>query len=89
MRHTFAHLTEVGAGSAGLELAVLAFEDEPMRSGVAHVADPLDQSALRLDDFEGMDTACWYSHCSEFIYDWCQLRVSFSVEVRVDNRKVI
>ena len=44
MRHTPARLTEVGASSAGLELAVLALENEPVRSGVAHVAHPLDEA---------------------------------------------
>jgi hypothetical protein len=62
VRHTFGFLAKVGTGSARLELAVLAFEDEPMRSRVAHVAHPLDEAALRLDDLEGVHTACWYSH---------------------------
>ena len=65
MRHTLAHLAEVGAGAAGLELAVLAFEDEPVRPRVAHVAHPLDERTLGLDDLEGMNAACWYSHCSD------------------------
>lgn len=72
MRHTLAHLAEVGAGAAGLELAVLAFEDEPVRPRVAHVAHPLDERALGLDDLEGMNAACWYSHCS-YCYLWLVL----------------
>ena len=66
VRHTFTQSAEVGAGSAGLELAVLALENEPVRSGVAHVAHPLDEATLGFDDFEGVDTARWYSHCSKF-----------------------
>lgn len=36
----------VGARAAGFESAVFALEDEPVRSGVAHVAHPLDQGTF-------------------------------------------
>ena len=40
--------------AARLELAVLALEDVPVRTGVAHRADPLDQRRLGLQQIEGV-----------------------------------
>lgn len=40
------------ARPARLELAALALEDEPVRPGVAHVADPVDERVVRLDHLE-------------------------------------
>ena len=42
----WAGLGIIRAWPTGLELTVFTFEDEPVRSAVAHVADPLDQCAL-------------------------------------------
>lgn len=77
MRHTPDRLAEVSAGSAGLELAVFALENEPVRSGVAHIAHPLDERTLGFDDLEGMDATRGDSHCSEFCL-WLVLVVIFS-----------
>ena len=59
------NLAEVGAGAASLELAVHAFEDEPVRAGVAHVANPLDEATLGLQSLEGMHATVWDRHWSE------------------------
>lgn len=40
--------------TAGLQFAVLALEDVPMRSRVAHRADPLNKRRLALQQVEGM-----------------------------------
>jgi hypothetical protein len=87
------HLAEVGAGAAGLELAVLALKDEPVRAGVAHVAHPLDEATLRLQDLEGVHAASRDGHCSE-IKLWVVLVVSSIcgrcyVEVRIGGCEVI
>jgi len=37
-----------------VQLAVPALKDSPVWTGVAYVARPLDQSAIRLDELEGM-----------------------------------
>jgi len=42
------------ARPAGLQLALLALEDEPVRAGVAEVAIPEDQRGVRLDHLEGV-----------------------------------
>lgn len=52
----------VGARTAGLELAVFAFEYEPVRARMAHTADPLDECALGLDEFERVGAVGWYGH---------------------------
>lgn len=44
----------VGARPARLELARLAFEDVPVRAGVAEIAMPEDQGGIGLDHFESM-----------------------------------
>jgi hypothetical protein len=48
--------------TARLELAVLALEDVPVRSGVAHRADPLDQCRLGLQQVEGVVAVARESH---------------------------
>ena len=53
----------VGAWAAGLQLAVLALEDVPVRSGVAHGADPLDEGRLRLEEVEAMVAVTGDRHC--------------------------
>lgn len=55
----------IGTRSAGLELAIFALEDVPMGSGMAHGADPLDESGLRLQEIEGVVTVTRDSHCWE------------------------
>ena len=45
-----------------MELAVLTFEDPPVRTRVAKVACPLDQNAVALDDLETMRTSRGHSH---------------------------
>lgn len=40
-----------------MKFAIGAFENHPMRSRAAVLADPLDQSAVRLDGLEGMGTS--------------------------------
>lgn len=52
----------VAAGPAGLELAVPAFEDVPVRTGVAHAAHPLNEGALRLQHDEAMAAVTWHGH---------------------------
>ncbi|KAI9861894.1 MAG: hypothetical protein M1813_004962 [Trichoglossum hirsutum] len=42
----------VGARSARLELAELAFEDEPVRARVAHAAVPEQQCRFTFDELE-------------------------------------
>ena len=59
------NLAEVGAGAASLELAVHAFEDEPVRTGVTHVANPLHEATLGLQNLEGMHATDWDGHWSE------------------------
>ncbi len=54
VRGFLSHSDFVGAGTAGLELAVLALEDVPVRAGVAHGADPLDERGLRLEEGKGV-----------------------------------
>ncbi|KAE9370911.1 hypothetical protein N431DRAFT_442690 [Stipitochalara longipes BDJ] len=48
--------------AAGLELAVLALEDVPVRSRVAHRADPLDECRLGFEQVEGMVAIARESH---------------------------
>jgi len=45
-------LAAVHAGPAGLQFAVLALEDKPVRAGMADIAQPLDQTRFRLDQLE-------------------------------------
>lgn len=45
-------LCVVATRSAGLQFAVFAFEDEPMRAAMAHVASPLQHRALRFNQLE-------------------------------------
>ena len=52
----------VGAGPAGLELAVIALEDEPVRAGLADAAVPQDQRGVGLDDLEGVGALAWIGH---------------------------
>ena len=52
----------VGAGPAGLELAVVALEDEPVRAGLADAAVPQDQRGVGLDDLEGVRALAWVCH---------------------------
>jgi hypothetical protein len=42
------------AGATGLELAVLALIDVPMRPAMAHRTDPLDERGLGLEQVEGV-----------------------------------
>ncbi|OHF02149.1 hypothetical protein CORC01_02429 [Colletotrichum orchidophilum] len=42
----------LGAGPAGVKLAIPALENAPVGSRMAKVAGPLDQSAVRLDHLE-------------------------------------
>jgi len=44
----------VGAGTARLEFAVLALKDVPMRSGMAHTANPLNECGFGLEEVEGV-----------------------------------
>src|SRR5690349_9929845 len=48
------HLCLVGAGSTGLEFAMLAFEDVPVRTGVTQVAVPEYQGCIGLDHLKRM-----------------------------------
>jgi hypothetical protein len=50
-----------------------------MRAAVTHIAHPLDQGALRLDQLEAMGTAAWHGHGAEL--GW-RLKVSQRVETR-------
>lgn len=52
----------IGARSAGLELAVLAFKDEPVRSRMAHATDPLNQGRLGFEEGELVMAISWYRH---------------------------
>jgi len=52
----------VGTGPAGLELAVVALEDEPVRAGLADAAVPQDQRGVGLDDLEGVAALAWVCH---------------------------
>jgi len=61
----FFGLDFVGAWSAGLELAVFAFEDVPVRTRMAHRADPLNEGRFRLEEVERVVTVSWDSHCEE------------------------
>lgn len=65
VRIPFADLCIVCAWSAGLQLAVLAFEDKPMRSRMAHVAYPLDKCAFGFNELERMGAICRDSHCDK------------------------
>lgn len=40
------------AGTAGLQLAIFALEDVPVRPAMAHGADPLDEGGFRLQNIE-------------------------------------
>ncbi|KAK7539574.1 uncharacterized protein J3D65DRAFT_284769 [Phyllosticta citribraziliensis] len=53
-----------GARPAALELAALAFVDEPVRPRVAEVAYPVDEGVVRLDHFERVVAASGDGHCS-------------------------
>ena len=44
----------VGTGPTGLELAVAALEDEPVRAGLTDAAIPKDERGVGLDDLEGV-----------------------------------
>ena len=50
------------AGPARLELAVRTLVDEVMRARMAHVAVPLDEGGVGLDEFEGMRARVWLGH---------------------------
>jgi len=58
----------VRTGPAGLKLAVLALEDVPVRSRVAHRADPLNQRRFRLQKIEGMVAVSWKSHFGKVVW---------------------
>ena len=59
------NLAEDGTGAASLEVAVHVFEDEPVRARVAHIANPLDEATLGLQNLEGMHATDWDGHWSE------------------------
>lgn len=44
------------AWTTGLELAILAFEDEPVRTGLTHATMPEDECRVALDHGEGVLT---------------------------------
>ena len=48
---------------AGLKLALRALVDEPMWTGVAHVAVPENQCGVGLDDLEAVFALAWLGHC--------------------------
>ncbi|KAK7518235.1 uncharacterized protein IWZ02DRAFT_456073 [Phyllosticta citriasiana] len=52
------------ARPAALELAALAFIDEPMRPRVTEVAYPVDEGVVRLDHLERVVAASGDGHCS-------------------------
>jgi len=82
----FFGLDFVGAWSAGLELAVFAFEDVPVRTRMAHRADPLNEGRFRLEEVERVVTVSWDSHCEEASFGefgWL-LSKSWSVGVSSD-----
>lgn len=45
-----------------MEVAILALKDEPVWSGVAEVAHPLDQAGIGLDDLERVRALSLDSH---------------------------
>ncbi len=51
-----------------MDLAVPAFEDPPVGAGVAQVAMPLNQRAIRLDHLEDMSTRVRERHLSCFFF---------------------
>lgn len=53
----------VRARPAGLELAMLALENVPVRPGVAHVAMPQDQRRVGFDHLERMVATARHCHC--------------------------
>lgn len=52
-----------GAISTGLEFAVLALINEPVRSRVTHRTDPLNQCRFWLENIERMAAVCRNGHC--------------------------
>ena len=57
----------VGAGAAGLQLAIFALKDEPVRATVTHIAHPLDQSTFGLDQLKAVGAAVWYGHGAKLV----------------------
>lgn len=57
----------IGTRTTSLQLAVLAFEDKPMRARMTDVADPLDQGALALDELERVVTVGRDGHCCDYL----------------------
>lgn len=57
--------------AAGLELAVLALEDEPVRAGLADTAAPEEQRVGTLDHGEGVVAVAWDGHFDSWVWAWC------------------
>lgn len=57
------HLCLGRAGPASLELATRTLVDDGMWAGVAHVAVPLDQCGVGLDEHEVVGASAGLGHC--------------------------
>jgi hypothetical protein len=74
------HLVRTRA--AGLQFAIFAFKEIPMRSRVTHRAYPLNQSRFRFEEVEGVVTMareCHFSMASEASWE-------VSTELKLDGK---
>lgn len=52
----------VGTRTTGFELAIVAFEYEPVRARLTHAAIPEDEGRVGFDDGEGVRALCRVGH---------------------------
>lgn len=74
----------IGTRSAGLQLAVFAFEDVPMWTGMTHRANPLNERRLRFQKIERVVAVIWYSHCASSVGSG-----RFCVGVEIEEGEVV